>query len=451
MYYLTCCAHIYADGQKDADFYLGFFSNGNPSVIIANSNPHWVSYFIEAPGIQFEDKGNVAPNNAKGLVLPIELEASSHTHVYNGIHLKLNNSNVAVLGQNSVYRSTADTFLIMPYSILCVTEYVYYAISVSDGLNTNRSVVLIVGNENDTKVTLTVTQYTTINVDRYNVELPPNQQYSFVIRALQTVYVASYNDLSGTKIVTDKPVSVFSGHECANLPSNIVSCDHLIEQILPITLWGTEHYTMPLASKPYTIKILAAHDSTNVDIYCNSIALKSEYLNEGGSCTFALKMEEYCAIYSNKDVLIVQFSHGRHSDNGPMMGSGHHTDDHNSDPMMMVVPALNQYFSKFDVSTIQVSNFFHHINIIVTAHCFHPEVMYMVTAEGLHESLDAQQWVPIRVNGRTKMYTTQMNVSEGIVKIIHTMPSALMTVVAYGFAKDKGYGHVGWNQKFFTG
>ena len=327
----------------------------------------------------------------------------------------------------------------MPYSRLCVTEYVYYAISVSDGLNTNRSVVLIVGNENDTTIMLMVTQSTTINVDGFNVELPPDQQYSFVVRALQTVYVASYNDLSGTKIVTNKPVSVFSGHECAKLPSNITSCDHLIEQIPPITLWGKEHYTMPLASKPYSIKILAAHNSTIVDIYCNNMRLQPEYLNEGDFCTFPLKMEEYCAIYSNKEVLIVQFSHG------------HHADNHNGGPMMMVVPALKQYFSKFDVSMIQVSNFFHHINIIVTAHCFHPEVMYVVTAEGLHESLDAQQWVPIMVNGGTKMYTTQMNVSEGIVKIIHTMPSAMMTVVAYGFTKDKGYGHVGWNQKFFTG
>ena len=77
--------------------------------------------------------------------------------------------------------------------------------------------------------------------------------------------------------------------------------------------------------------------------------------------------------------------------------------------------------------------------------------MYMVTAEGLHQSLVAQTWVPIRVSGGAKMYTTQINILEGMVKIIHTMPGAQMTVVAYGFAKDKGYGHVGWNQKFFTG
>ena len=430
---------FYIDGQKDADFYLGFFSNGNPSVIIANSNPHWVSYFVEAPEIGFEDEGDVAPNDVKSLALSVELEASLHTHTYKGIHLKLNNSNVAVLGQNLVYRSTVDTFLIMPHSKLCVTEYVYFGISVSDGLNTNRSVVIIVGNENDTTVMLTVTQVTDINVDGFNVELPPYREYQLEIRALQTVYIASYNDLSGTKIVTDKPVSVFSGHECAKLQSNVKSCDHLIEQMPPTTLWGKEHYTMPLASHPYSIKILAAHDSTNVDIYCKNAAVKQEYLNEGKYFSLTLKMEQYCAVYSNKEVLIVQFSHGDHTYN------------HNGSAVMMVIPALRQYFSIFDVSTIHAPNFVNHINIIVTAHCFHPEVMYMVTAEGLHQSLEEQTWVPIRVNGRAKMYTTKMNVSKGMVKIIHTMPGALMTVVAYGFTEDKGYGHVGWNQKFSTG
>ena len=136
-----CSISMYVDGYKDADFYFGFFRNGRPSVIIANSNPHWVSYFIEAPGTHIEHTGVVAPYSMKNLTLPVQIETSSHTHKYKGVHLRLNSSNVPVLGQNSMHKSTTDTFLIMPYSRLCVTQYVYYGISVSDGLNTSRSVV----------------------------------------------------------------------------------------------------------------------------------------------------------------------------------------------------------------------------------------------------------------------------------------------------------------------
>ena len=430
---------ISIDEQVNTDFYLGFFSNGNPSIIMANSNPHWVSYFIEAPGIGFEYKGDVAPNSMRTHHIPVELETSSHTHINNGIHLRLNSSNVAVLGQNSVHKSTSDTFLSFPYSKLCVNEYVYYGISVGDGLNKSHSVVLIVGTENDTAVKLTVTQSVTINEgDGFHaIKLFPGKEYQLVIRALQTVYIGSYNDLSGTKIVTNKPVSVFSGRECARMPMNVVGCDHLIEQIPPITLWGIEHYTVPLANRSYSMKILAAYNFTNIMVYCNN-TLESHWLNEGEFIT-KVNITENCVIDSTKEILVVQFSHR------------HNIDNYNGS-MMTLVPTVKHYFSKFDVCTIDASNFVHYINIIVIAHCFHPEVMYLVTAEGIHESLETQRWVPIKNNnGETKMYAAQMNISEGMVKIIHTMPGALMTVVVYGFNNDKSYGHIGWNQKAFAG
>ena len=75
-------------------------------------------------------------------------------------------------------------------------------------------------------------------------------------------------------------------------------------------------------------------------------------------------------------------------------------------------------------------------------------MMFLVKADGTRESLSKQHWVPIHVNGTAKMYTTQMVISEGMVKIIHTMRMALMTAIVYGFAVDKGYGHTHWNQKF---
>ena len=89
--------------------------------------------------------------------------------------------------------------------------------------------MLVVGTEDNTTMNLTTTQPVTINVGDSATNIYPDRQYSFELNRFQTVYIATFNDLSGTKIVTDKPVSVFSGHECVFIPGTIhVSvCDHI--------------------------------------------------------------------------------------------------------------------------------------------------------------------------------------------------------------------------------
>jgi hypothetical protein len=45
-------------------------------------------------------------------------------------------------------------------------------------------------------------------------------------------------DLTGTRIVGDKPFALFGGHDCANVPYDKRACDHLEEQMIPLTAWG---------------------------------------------------------------------------------------------------------------------------------------------------------------------------------------------------------------------
>ena len=325
-----------------------------------------------------------------------------------------------------------DTFLALPTVKECCAEYVYYGISVSSGRC--ESVVLIVGTEDDTVMNLTVTRSVNLEVDDTVIALHRGIEYSFIVNRLQTVYIGSSRDLTGTRIVTNKPVSVFSGHECGYVPSSSYgNCEHLIEQIPPTTYWGKTYYIAPLHGRSgYTIRVLAAYNSTEVFADCNNI--KNFYTINAGE-TFIATHHNCCAIHSNKKILVAQYSHGYSYDRG----TGYRT---TGDPMMMLVPATVHYSNKINLSTSSSSGYSNYINIIVLKEYYQPSMMYWVT-EGVKRSLQSQSWNAVTFNKVTEAYYAQLSVSNGLVSTVHDTTDALISAVVYGYGNKRSYGHSG--------
>ena len=425
------CTHITVDIIAKTH-YFGYFKNyagGQLSIIVVNSDTQTVNYLVKAPKIGLYKTGIIKPNDELIIKLSNNIEVSSHNDQDNGVYFETSGNRVTVFGQNEL-STTSDTFLVIPTTSDCITEYTYYGLSVVRSSSSYRnyySSVLIVGTENNTMMKLTVPQPVTIKIGDVSTRLTAGRQYSFMINRLQTVYVRSHEDLSGTKVVTDKAISVFSGHECGRLPWNTGDCDHLIEQIPPTALWGKVYYTVPFATrKIYTIKVLAAYDRTVVLILCNNYN-RSIIINKGKFVS--LTLQEYCTIHSDKEVLVSQFSHAG--------GIG--------DPMMIVLPATIHYTDSFDVSTIRNpsrSHYLHYVNIIVLSQYYQPHMIHMIE-NGVNKSLLVEKWIPITANNITEAYATQVRVQEGVVKISHENPEALMTTTVYGFASIEGYGHSG--------
>ena len=424
--------------SNDTGYFFGFFSNFDntavPSIIITTSESQPVYYSIEAPGVAYYTSGSVISDNEVIINLPTSLMTSSHNDQDKGIHLMISSDRITVIGQNLGHRAS-DTFLILPILNMCdIEEYSFYGISVlqSNRTRDRNSYILVVGTEDNTMMKLKVTQPVTISVNKTTVNLTVGIQYSFVINRLQTVLIGSADDLTGTKIVTNKSVSVLSGHQCGNVPLYVRACDHLVEQVPPTTLWGKVYYTAPLATRrSYTVKVLAAYNTTVVDIYCNNTR-ESYNINEGESFIKTLSLQEYCAIYSSTEILVVQLSHGR-QDEG--------SDNFNGDPMMTLVPATNQYSSKFQVSTLQhQSGYRHYINIIVLAQYYQPDMIYMISG-GVNRSLNIYQWVPVMVNDVTEAYSVQVMIPYGVVVVVHQDNNARLSQITYGFGRAIGYGH----------
>ena len=294
-------------------------------------------------------------------------------------------------------------------------------------------VILVVGTEDNTAVTLRFTGYWLyIYVRGYrHIYL----SYSFTINKLQTVYIypaSASHDLSGTKITANKPISVFTGHRGAYVPYASGSYGYLIEQIPSTTYLGKVHYVAPLATRrTYILKVVAAYYNTRIIIYCNNSVQYSNTINEYSYIYRDLENQQYCAVYSNNDIMVAQFS-GRDGE----------------DPSMGLVPATNNYASRFQIpvtpfryaaDSLYTQSF---INIIVMAQFYLPDKIYLLR-DGVKMSLSKQIWTPIAVNDVVEAYATKVPVLPGVVEIIHTDEEALMTTMVYGIDQRIGYIHPG--------
>jgi len=425
------------------EYYFGYFrgfNGGQLSVILINTVSAPVNFTIEAPVAGFYHTGVVDGDDETIVNLPFTVAVFRNDRDYKGVYLKTDNDAVTVIGQNEVNQNS-ETFLVLPYKRSSVSiEYVYYGISVRGYSSSYQSAILIVGTEDSTTMKLTVTQTATTNTGD---TLYTGRQYSFIINRLQTFYIraSSYtSDLTGTKIVTDKQVSVFSGHESTQIWVNLCCGNPLIEQVPPVTSWGRVFYTMPLATRrSYTIEILSSQYFTEVDVYCNNIK-EIVIINEMQSYTKTLS-QEHCVIKSTKPVLVVQFSHG-----------GYEERDYIGDPMMMIIPNTLHFSNKFPITTIRNpsrSGYKHYINIIVLAQYYQPDRIHLISG-GRNVSLNTQQWVPIRVERTTEAYAAQVTISEGVAEVIHANMDSLMTVNTYGLASYASYGHPG-GLNYFSG
>ena len=417
------------------NYYIGFFRNYHPnsaiSLYLTNTGSLSLSYTIEAPGVGYFTTGTISGTEFTVVYLPSKLKAGSYNDLKNGIYLLTNSTRVVVTGQN-LYYSSGDTFLALPTVTTNCTEYVYYGISVSSGIGD--SVVLIVGTEDDTTINLIVTQSVNVTVNDTVISLYRGIEYSFIVNRLQTVYIGSSRDLTGTRIITNKPVSVFSGHECGYVPSSSYSyCKYLIEQIPSTTYWGKTYYTAPLQGRSgYTIRVLAAYNSTEVITDCNNV--KNFYSISAGD-TFTATHQSYCTIHSNKDILVAQYSHGYSYDKGT-------GDRRTGNPMMMLVPATVHYTNEINLSTSSLSGYSNYINIIVLKESYQLTMMYWITG-GVKMSLQSQSWSPMMFYNITDAYYTQLSVSNGPITIIHSSGDALISAVVYGRRFHNSYGHSG--------
>lgn len=336
---------------EGTEFFLCFMKNYKDEEIRSSTNALQLELFITArdsanvkisiKDIMFNAEIAISPNTIKNVHINPKAQIVTEEIPENlAIHI-ISDSPITVYGLNRRFQTT-DTYLGMPvntlgkeYRVMCYTAY--------EGMV---SEFAIIATEDSTLVKITPTTNTTVH--------PANIEYPVILNRGQTYLVwAAYqklntSDLTGSLIVADKPIAVFSGHTCASVPPKVIACNHLVEQMPPIDTWGRHFFIGKFLERTfYTYRVLA--NDSNTKVFEENKLVK--VLNAGQF--YENQTDRDVQITSDKPVLVAQYSQG--FQNGDSIG----------DPMMIMVSPTQQFLKRYHFAT-PISGFWRHlVNVVV--------------------------------------------------------------------------------------
>lgn len=407
---LTAALPGTARAQSDSrgtDFWLAFLQNlGSPELTLFITGDTDTTGTVEVPGLGSTTPFSVTAGTVTSVVVPVGAALSGSDTVLNrGIHVTAG-ADVTVYGLNRV-QFTTDAFLGLPTDILG-TEYIVLGYENVNVVNATE--FGIVAPEDDTTVTIVPSVTTgarTAGVP-YDITLNQGEAYQLVNTN------AAPADLSGTIVTSDKPIAVFGGHQCANIPSGQVACDHIVEALPPTTTWGRSFVTMPLATRLNgdTFRVLASTDGTTVSVNGTEVAtLDRGQLHEqiiAGSAT----------ITSNNPVLVAQYSNGSSYDGVT------------SDPFMMIIPPYEQFLASYTVTTPASGFTGNYINVVAPS-----AAVGNITLDGT--AIPAASFTQI---GSSAFSGAQLPVALGAHTLVGSLPFGAFM---YGFDSYDSYGYPG--------
>lgn len=394
LFALINCGSIFASDSKGKDFWLSFMKNYDysgklqlfiTSEVDTNGN-------IEISGLSWSSSFSVTADTTTTINIPLTATLDG-TGIHNkGIHITAE-EDISVYGLNQ-RQATTDAYLGLPTDVLGLR---YYVIGYTPLI---RGEFAIVASTNNTTLEYEIPN--SLTKQRINLD------------AGEVFFYNEKVDITGTLIESDKPIAVFSGNECTNIPTGYSACDHIVEQVPPLDTWGKVFTTMPLATRRYgdTFRILSNIDSTDISINGIHVATidKGKFHEQIIAQPSLIETSEPC--------LVTQFSNGSNYDGVT------------SDPFMMVIPPLEQTLSHYTISTPGSAFNINYLNIMAPS-----SIDTEISLDGVY--IDPVRFNPI---GDSDFSGAQIPISVGS----HTIAAPnIFAIHSYGFASYDSYGYPG--------
>ena len=356
-----------------------------------------------------------------------------------------NSKNIIVYALDKRYSSFAP-YLGLPYFETATETYNYYGTSSSTSSlksGGSRGYMAVVILRDSTRLSLTPTVILEGNVPGTPARKIPGIEYtSSVLFKGQTFILTSTEDLTGSKISSNNPITFIIGVQCVS-PS-LTACKPLTQQLPPADTFGFVLFLIPLHLHRQTVyKLVASADHTSVFFLCvnnqGQIVLWNSFkLNEGQFRQINIDSDQYCSIEATLPVLVVKIVL-KSSFNGTIV----------SDYFMTMVPPLGQYRNDYTFlfafnSSINLTALEARLSLCVPVNCFNSS---QILFDG-QPLLDSVFYVPVKCkNVDVCAYCAQYEVPDaqahGVHTLKHSNPNCTLGVIVSGHGRDSSYAYPG--------
>ena len=429
--------------NKGKDFWVGFMKHKEGSssktslYITADSN---TSGTVSVPGESWSQNFSVTANSVTVVTIPSNKSYNDCSDCITKKGVNVTSKKDIIVYAHHYQDDQSDATLVLPTRTLGKSYFVvgYNQVSLD---NSGRNTFGIVAVKDGTKINITPTQSISKNGGG---TLPANATYSITLDKGDFYQgVASSGafsaDLTGTQIeVIDtganancRSIAVFSGSTYLSINSGCSgtrSGDNLLEQMFPITSWGSSFVLVPaLGRNSDNFRFIASEDGTEVVAFNTGAAPDVFYLNKGDFGEID-KEANVRNVVSNKPIMAVQFQRTASCD-----GWRNRT----GDPSMTILNPLEQTLKDI---TLYSSSFYdidnHYINVVIPT-----SAKSTFTVDGVGKTFTA---VP---NNANYSYT-RFSVTAGN----HRLKAAAgFIATAYGEGRYESYGYAaGANVKDLT-
>ncbi len=318
--------------DRDGNEYVHDFTITDPSQV----------YVFKEPSNNFALLGF----NESGVIIPDFLSQCEKVGV-NSFHIT-SEKEVTVYALSQAF-TTSEAFLVLPTDVLGNRYFILSYPSdsyVADSTSFTPSQFAIVATKDSTRVIIYPSKPTRVNgLRRQEIIINKGEVY-----LVQADIPKDTTDLTGTEIISNKPIAVFAGHQRAKLPIYSFirypngSRDILIEQMPPVTTWGKNSIVVPFqktsgeTNNGHDIfRVLACEDSTDINIDGVRVAT----LNKGKYYERPLTRPYF--ISSSKPILVGAYRKTSGLSGTLRLG----------DPFFLVMPPVEQYISAYRVINAQ--------------------------------------------------------------------------------------------------